>query len=462
MRTVDSNEIQYLLEQGRGEQVDSYAEDVTVRRLAQGMCAMANGVGGTIIIGVEGSRRLNTIGLNNPTATQDKAIEAALACDPPLIIPLPKLINHNGAVLLLVTIPKGLPHAYNLGGRYLVRRGAQIELLVGSELRQLLLTRGERSFEALPARDATLNDLDRNKIERYINSLEGVGDLTAQQILQKRGCVMSSGQPTNAGVLLFGKDPSSVVAGCEISVVRYAGTDMGDEFLRQDIRDTLPEQIRQAEAFLVRNMRVGARLSGLERKDRSEYPLECVREALVNAVAHRDYSITGDHTRVIMFADRIEVYSPGRLPGPVTVENIVEERYSRNEIIVQVLADMGFIERLGYGIDRMIRLMQQEDLPEPTFEETANGFRVTLYGHGQQLITTESVDRSRWAYLHLHPRQEKALQYLAKNGRITNSDYQELAPDISPETIRRDLADLVERGLLLKVGQKRATYYIFK
>ncbi|MFQ5341505.1 MAG: ATP-binding protein, partial [Anaerolineae bacterium] len=158
----------------------------------------------------------------------------------------------------------------------------------------------------------------------------------------------------------------------------------------------------------------------------------------------------------------IEVYSPGRLPGPVTVHNIVEERFSRNETIVQVLADLGFIERLGYGIDRMIRLMQQEDLPAPIFEETANGFRVTLYGHGQRLITGDVVDGRRWAHLHLNPRQEKALEYLTERGRITNSEYQELAPDVSAETIRRDLADLVERGLLLRIGRKRATYYIFK
>jgi len=110
----------------------------------------------------------------------------------------------------------------------------------------------------------------------------------------------------------------------------------------------------------------------------------------------------------------------------------------------------------------MVRLMTDDGLPPPDFHETANGFRVTLYGHGDRLLTPEQVTRSRWAHLMLNERQEKALAFLSERGRITNRDFQSLCPEVSAETIRRDLADLVERGLLLKIGEKRATYYIFK
>jgi ATP-dependent DNA helicase RecG len=203
------------------------------------------------------------------------------------------------------------------------------------------------------------------------------------------------------------------------------------------------------------------RLSGLERSEETEYPLAAVREAIVNAVAHRDYQVRGDEIRVLMFGDRIEFYSPGRLPGHVTVENLVDERFSRNETIVQVLSDLGFIERLGYGIDRMIRLAAEAGLDRPRFEETAAGFQVTLLSPGRTLISDEA-DARRWRHLGLNERQEKALAYLAEQGRITNREYQELCPDVSAETIRRDLADLVSKNLLLKIGEKRATYYILK
>jgi ATP-dependent DNA helicase RecG len=448
-----------LLQQGPGQRIKFEPQRITPGRLANTLMALANADGGTVLLGIEGNGEV--VGLQDPTKARDTALQATLLCDPPLITPLPQVVTVKRKKVLAITVPPGLPHVYSVRGKYLIRAGKRNRAIPPAQLRQFLLERGETGFEALPAPEATLDDFDWDKVERYVASLEGVGNLSPQEVLQKRGCLTADGEPTNAGILLFGREPSRFVKGSEVILVRYAGTEMGDQYLREEIRDALPEQTRRAEAFLVSNMRVGARLAGLEREERTEYPVETVREAIVNAVAHRDYSIYGEEIRVFMFADRIEVYSPGRLPGPVTVDNIVEERFSRNVALVQVLADMGFIERLGYGIDRMIRLMEAEGLPAPVFQETANGFKVTLYGHGEALIS-EVVDRRRWAHLRLNERQEKALVYLAERGRITNREYQELCSDVSAETIRRDLVDLVAKDLLLKIGDKRATYYIFK
>jgi ATP-dependent DNA helicase RecG len=327
-----------------------------------------------------------------------------------------------------------------------------------------MMERGAVSFEALVPDGARLEDLDWEKAQSYLAGLGRMASDSRQEALLKRGClVQKDGQvlPTYAGLLLFGREPQRWVRSSMILVVRYAGTTMGDIFVRDEIQGTLPEQIRRAEAFVLDNMRRGVRLLGLERIEETEYPVEAIREAIVNAIAHRDYRIRGDEIRVLMFGDRIEFYSPGRLPGHITVDNLIEERFSRNEIIVQILSDMGFIERLGYGIDRMIRLMTGAGLPAPRFEETAAGFQVTLAGHGASLIG-EQADALRWRQAGLNERQEQALAYLLEAGRITNREYQQLCPDVSAETIRRDLADLVSKDLLLKIGEKRATYYIFK
>jgi ATP-dependent DNA helicase RecG len=250
---------------------------------------------------------------------------------------------------------------------------------------------------------------------------------------------------------------------CEITLVRYRGREMGDEFIREDVRDTLPEAVRRAEIWLSEHMRRGSRMVGFERQDWTQFPMGAVRETLVNAVAHRDYTVRGEGIRIALFGDRMECYSPGRLPGHVTVENIVEERFSRNETLVQVLADYGLIERLGYGIDRMLRQMADAGLPPPEFRETAAGFLVTLRGQqGDDRADVGGVDTSEWRRMGLNERQIAALLHLAEHRRITNRDMQDLTPDVSAETIRRDLADLVERGLLLRVGDKRGAYYILK
>jgi ATP-dependent DNA helicase RecG len=458
------DEILTLLQQGKGQEIDFEAEGTSARKLAESLVALANASGGTVLVGVDPkSARLR--GLKEAGAARDQALEAALLTDPPLIIPLPEVVTLDDKDVLVITIPPGLPHVYGLRGKYLIRVGAQNKPLAPKRLRQLIIERGEISFESLTTPGATLDDVDWEKVERYLASLEGMSAVTTEEALHNRGCLVREDggyRPTNAGVLLFGIQPERFVKSSEIIVARYTGREMSDAFVREDIRGTLPDQIRRAEAFLVSNMKRGVRLVSLEREEQVEYPTKAVREAIVNAVAHRDYSIRGDEIRIFMFSDRIEFYSPGRLPGHVTVDNIVQERFSRNEVIVQVLADMGFIERLGYGIDRMIKLMRDYGLPAPRFQETAGGFRVTLYGYGEGLVSEEEIDLSRWSHLDLNERQEKALTYLLEKERITNREYQELCPDVSSETIRRDLADLVNKNVLLKIGRKRATYYIFK
>ena len=447
----------------QGEQVAFARDTATISKLAETLVAFANAGGGTLLVGLD-PRSGKPTGLQDPEAAADRALQAALSADPSLIIPLPQVAEREEHPVLAVTVPPGLPHVYSHRGKYLVREGMRNRPLDPRQLRRLMMERGAVSFEALVPDGARLDDLDWAKAENYLAGLGPLPSASREEALLQRGCLALRDDqffPTYAGLLLFGREPQRWVRSSLILVVRYAGTTMGDTFVRDEIQGTLPEQIRRAEAFVLDNMRRGVRLLGLERIEETEYPVQAIREAIVNAIAHRDYRIRGDEIRVLMFGDRIEFYSPGRLPGHITVENLVEERFSRNEILVQVLSDMGFIERLGYGIDRMIRLMTGAGLPAPRFEETTAGFQVTLAGHGASLIG-EQADALRWRQAGLNERQEQALAYLVENGRITNREYQRLCPDVSAETIRRDLADLVRKDLLLKIGEKRATYYIFK
>lgn len=331
-----------------------------------------------------------------------------------------------------------------------------------------MLARGQISFERTLVPEAGEDDLDWPRIEQYARQVPGLGTGSAAEALIKRACLVRDEQgelrPTFAGLLLFGREPARFLPSAEIIVVRYAGLQMSDTFVREDIRGPLPDQIRRAEAFVVANLERSFNLEGLAHTGRPALPVDAVRELIVNAVAHRAYDAGGDSIRLFIFADRLECYSPGRLPGHVTVDNILTERFSRNEAIVQVLADMGFIERLGYGIDRMVRRLAEEGLPAPKFEETAAGFKVTLLRRPRpELPRQPGPDTVRtWLEQGLNERQIMAMNFVLDKGRITNSDYSLLCPEVSSETLRRDLADLVDRDLLLRIGEKRATYYILK
>jgi ATP-dependent DNA helicase RecG len=392
--------------------------------------------------------------------------QAALLVDPPLVLPVPRVVSVDQARVLWVSVPPGLPHLYSLEGRYLGREGTQTNPLPARRLRQLLLERGVVQFEAQVPPGAVLEDLDDDKVQAYLQTLDLPGGVPAEEILLRRGCLKRVNPhlaPTYAALLLFGSHPQQWLPNATILAARFSGANFADRYIKQDIAGTLPDQLRQAEAFARENIRSVVRLMGLTHQDTPEYPLEAVRELLVNAVAHRDYNQQGDTIHLNIFADRLEVHSPGGLPGPVTLENLLEARFSRNAVIVQVLSDLGFVERLGYGLDRVMSVSRQYDLRTPRFEEVGGSFRVTLFG-SLESGPTRTTDSNLQAYrdLGLNPRQESALGYVVKHRRITNRDFQEICPDVHPETLRRDLADLVTRDVLIKVGDKRATYYILK
>ena len=214
--------------------------------------------------------------------------------------------------------------------------------------------------------------------------------------------------------------------------------------------------IERAWNIIWEEMRVGATVNGLERQELSEYPPFAVREALINAVAHRDYRIRGRRIEVRMYADRLEVISPGGLPGYITIDNLVEEHYSRNPRIVNGLFQWGYIEELGLGIDQMIEEMVQAGHEPPEFLAKPHSFTVVLRNKRDERTVAPKWTRT------MNERQTRALTYVRENGSITNREYQKLCSNVSAETLRLDLVDLVNRSVLLKIGSKKGTYYILK
>lgn len=514
-------EIVSLLAKGMGLELHWFPADVSVARLAAVLAGMANTRGGTVLVGIA-PRSAQVTGIPNEAAAQDTVFQAALLIDPLLVLPLPELVDlpvKTGAEkastlkVMRVTVPSGLPNVYSLEGRYLWREGVQTNPLPARRLRQLLVERGVLQLEAQIPPDVSYGDLDPEKVAAYLDLLDLPGGEATGQVLTRRGCVrqletghdvgVTRGNPANdvteaagfqshpaagycptyAGLLLFGCSPQRWMPSATILAARFFGTTVGERFIKQEIEGALPDQIVRAEAFIRDQLRRVVRMVGLTHEEILEYPLEALRELLINAVAHRDYNQQGDPIHIHLFTDRIEFHSPGRLPGPMTLDNLLEARFSRNPILMQVLSDLGYVERLGYGLNRVMEVMRRYHAPPPKFEEIAGTFRVTLTSlvsilpqpgvpapnEGSQENEMSPAFRmptptelAAYREMGLNSRQELALGYLIEQRRITNRDMQELCPDVHVETLRRDLAAMVSMGLLIKVGDKRATYYILK
>jgi ATP-dependent DNA helicase RecG len=211
-----------------------------------------------------------------------------------------------------------------------------------------------------------------------------------------------------------------------------------------DIDGSLDEQIDTVQKFILRNIALKASIQGTKRIDQYEYPEEALRELVANAVIHRDYMITETYAQVNIFANRIEISNPGNLPPGVTIENIKDSQFSRNEVIASILKDMDYLEEYGRGIDIVFSKMREWNLLEPIFKNMSNTFRVVLLGE---------------ALKDLNERQVVIWNNLQDKRQITARECKEMFPEVSRATVNVDLNKLVERGLIVPKGSSFNTYY---
>jgi ATP-dependent DNA helicase RecG len=429
--------------------------------LAEAMVALANASGGLILLG------LDKEGYPRDEIWEEEAEgalrTAASHTRPPVISEWQTVTTRQGVFIGIQVSRSGDLHSLD-DGRVFVRSGAENKPLDGPEIQLLATSKSAGDFEATTVAGATTDDFDRDILDEYLAKREarGAPRLGAlSDLLFEIGATTRSGEPTVSGILLFGKNPQAFLPQSGIVFVKFANTepraDDGSAGYgrRDELSGPLARMVERAWNIVWEEMRVGARVDSLEREELSDYPRFPVREALINAVAHRDYRIRGRRNEIRMFTDRMEVISPGGLPGYITLDNLVEEHFSRNPRIVNGLYQWGYIEELGLGIDRMIEEMVQAGHPVPTFRAMPHSFTVTLHK------TLERAPTPEWAR-NMNERQTRALTYVREQGSITNREYQQLCPDVSSETLRLDLVDLVEKNILLKIGSKKGTHYILK
>lgn len=431
--------------------------------LARTLVAFANTDGGTIVVGVDASGQHS--GQVYGEDLEGILQQAEARCKPPVVIGHWEQFETEFGAVVAIRVPRSTElHALD-DGRVLVRSGTENRPLGGEEIRRLASTKSTGDFEAEAVPGATFEDFDREILDEYLakreERLRRVFNGDEKELLKEIGALTENGEPTVAGILLFSKYPQQWLPQSGVVFVKFTGTEpRGEDGLagyarREEITGPLARLVENMWELTWGEMAVSAVVRGLEREETFEYPAFAVREALVNAVCHRDYRLRGRRIEVRMYRDRLEVISPGGLPGFITVDNIVDEHFSRNPLVVGSLFHWGYIEELGLGIDRMIEEMVQSGHKPPSFSAKPYSFTVTLYNSRERAPVF--VDGKI-----LNNRQSRAMQYVREHGSITNREYRTLCADVSAETIRLDLSDLVERGMLLKIGSKKGTYYILK
>ncbi|HOE80479.1 MAG TPA: ATP-binding protein [Smithellaceae bacterium] len=316
-------------------------------------------------------------------------------------------------------------------------------------------------FDASACPRATLSDLPQEKIQTFLElaKRERNYPLPVKTVREKALThlnLLDDGRPTHAAVLLFGSAPQRFLPTSEVKCMHYHGTTVSKPIPSYQIyKGTAFELVDQAVDFVLSkiNRHIGTRAQSVQAPATFELPREAVTEAIVNAVAHRDYTSNAS-VQVMLFADRLEVWNPGELPPSLTPERLREPHASipRNPLIAEPLYLVRYIEKAGSGTLDMIERCRQANLPPPAFEERAGQFVTTLW---RDWLTDEVMSG-----LGLNERQQIAVTYLKAHGKITNKEYQQLT-GVTDRTILREFKELLAKGLLEKVGQTgRATHYV--
>lgn len=338
-----------------------------------------------------------------------------------------------------------------------------------------LSSRSQPVFDREPVAEATLDDLDAAAIDAYIAQVRrDRGDVawpsgSRTDILRRaRIAVNHDGEvrPTMAGLLVFGQYPQEFFPQLMVSFVQFYGTTedentpTGARYLDNRTFDgALPRVVDAAVRHVLSRIGRSSLIDGIFRRDTPEYPEKAIREAVINAVAHRDYShyVRGSHIHIRLFADRLEIRSPGGLFGNVTIDTIDEAQSARNATLAKLLEEVRIVENHGRGIGEMNDACRSANLEPPKFADSRDWFSVTFLNH--TLMNPDAYAwLNRYATFPLNDHQRVALVYLRTRGQLTNSEYRRLN-HVDMTTASNDLRGLVRAGAIEPFGSGRWSYY---
>lgn len=467
------------------------AQRALPQRLWETLSAFANSPGGGILIlGLDEEKDFAATGVENAGKLQSDLASLCDQMEPPLrpLIEVHTLEDQQVVTAEIPEVPADHKPCYYKGagamsGAFLRvadgdRRLTEYEVHLFWEARRP--PRHDRQVLA----EKTVTDLDADRLRGFVNRVRQrprFRDWTDEKILVTLRVLAATTNrdlhPTLAGYLSFGNYPQDEFPGLHLSVVRYPTTTPGVRGARGErlednvkVEGNLAEMLLDAVEAIRRNLHVRTVVRGLYRVDELEYPLELLREAVVNALAHRDYSpqALGSPVQVRLFPDRMEVENPGGLFGPVTVERLGEPGLmaTRNDSLVRVLEDLPaeqgrlMCENRGTGVVAMLASLRQAGLSPPAFEDRRTMFLLRV--SNAVLLDEEALQwlNQSTRGVRLSDSQRLALAFAWRTGRLDHADYRRLSPNVDSSQVRRELSQLTSNGLLLQQGARRWTFYV--
>jgi len=327
--------------------------------LAKDLVCFANSDGGQLIIGVAKDRRV--VGVADTDAVLLTVDDVAFhSCSPPVTV-VPEIVAVDGRDVVVLNVAKGDQRPYaTRQGRYYTRSGSRCRAASREELLRLFQATQALFYDEQPLQRLDLAAIDLDAVTRYVQSTEWVEPDEDVVRLLRAWRMYDGAHPTVGGLVVFGRRPQLELESSRVVIGALSGSDVGDDFIdRKDLGGGLFDVIDQAEVFLRLHLRTSHEIVDFEREKREEIPVAALREAVVNALVHRDYTIPGS-TRIFVLSDRVEVHSPGRPPNTVDADAMrAGVHVTRNPHIYSRMAEAQLATRAGTGIRRISKLLRE-------------------------------------------------------------------------------------------------------
>lgn len=360
-------DLSILLQEGEGTTLE--LKESLSPSFARELVGMANTVGGKILLGVRDDGTV--VGVRDSNALRARIQDIARNCDPAVRIRL-----HPVGDVMAVHVKESDSKPVQCSEGFFSRQGAVTQKLTRAEIRDLSQSEGAVRFDLAPCpRFAYPEDFDVDKFNGWLRRSGIASEARVEDVLVNIDAAERANGKLlfrNGGVLFFAKNARRFFPQAYITCLLARGTDKVHVLDRKDFDCGIVADIEEAMRFVERNTRTAYRIEGLRREDVPEYPVKAVREAITNAVMHRDWFVEGANVFVEIYANRMEIVSPGGLPGNLSITDLGGRSVRRNSLIADLLHRIAFIEKAGTGILRIKNESRDLRCPDPEFE--VNGF----------------------------------------------------------------------------------------
>ena len=452
VNNLNQQTLDILIKQGEGQYIE-YKERLD-KSFAKEVCAFANASGGKILLGVNDKSKI--VGIEDSNKLRSQIQDIARNCDPSIIVNI-EYDEINKIFVVSVPDSNEKPHAISEG--FFRRIGANSQMITRNEIFAMGLRTGRLKFdEQLCSAFDIDNDIDNNRIKEFLNKSQlSTSTASVKDILKNLNVIRTeSGVDfmTNAGVLFFAKEPEKFLKSTKVVCALFQGDSKANILDRKIYSGSLLENLDFTINYILQHIDVRFEITGIERREIPQYPIEAIREAVVNALMHRDYYDSSGDTMVEIYKNSLRISNPGGLVSWLKPEDFGKYSRTRNELIASLLLRTPFVEKMGTGILRMNNALSDSEMPNAIFEYDENNFAIIF----KRFIESTPYIVSDGGGKTAQKTRDLILDLIRNNPNITLDEIK-IATGKADGTIKEHILRLKNDNVLLRVGPDKSGYW---